>query len=267
MPDDILNPATAPVVTDPGAVALKPGDAGYVAPAADLKPGDAGYVAPVAAPIADPVVPAAGVVDDKTGVITYEPTGDVALDLSLEFFGKLGLALDSPELAEAGKGNFQYLEAKLAALGDKAKGYEKYIALAKEAHTRLDAGQKAATDARRKTVHDAVGGEETWKGITDHVHANATPEEKEEVRKALMQGGIVAQAMAKLLHSNYLAATGTVAEPQAAVKGQETAPKGTPLTLTGYKQELNTLVAKIGSANVEGHPEYTALRRKYAHAK
>ena len=50
---------------------------------------------------------------NEPNVVEYEPTGDVSLDIALGFFGRQGLGLDSPELAEAAKGNFAYLEAKL----------------------------------------------------------------------------------------------------------------------------------------------------------
>ena len=86
-------------------------------------------VVPVVAPVVAPATPAA---------VTFEPTGDVSLDVALNFLGAQGLTLESPELIEAGKGNFQYLEGKFAAMGDKAPaGWREHVNMAKEAHTRI----------------------------------------------------------------------------------------------------------------------------------
>lgn len=260
MADPIETPNPAAVAAAPAVNSVDPNVA---APAVASTPGpNAAPAAPAvaAAPVAQP----AATVNDN-GTISYEPTGDVALDLSLEFFGGLGLALDSPEMIEAGKGNFQYLEAKLAALGEKAKGYERYLGLAKEAHGRLDAANKADVEKRRSEVHEAVGGEENWKSIVKFVDANATPEERAELKGALAQGGIVAKAVATMLHGMYAKAPGTTLEPASAVRNQPSAPaNGAPLTLAGYRQELDALVSSVGSHRVDGSPEYAALRRKYA---
>lgn len=202
---------------------------------------------------------------NEDGTVSFTPTGDLAVDLSLEFFGKLGLTMESPELQEAGRGNFQYLEAKLAELGEKATGYERYVALAKEGQKRLSDASKAADEARRKDVYDAVGGEEEWKKIAEHVGKNATPEEKTEIRDALAQGGIVAKAVAQMLKNLHDGAPGTRKDPAEVSTRQPSSPQGSEkLTLTGYRSELNLLVAKYGSTGLDGTPEYAALRKKYA---
>lgn len=263
---DILTPAAgAPAAP---AVPAAPA-AGVVDPATGLP------AAPAAAPAAAPVVPAAPAVqqpasatDQKTGVVTYEATGDVGLDLALEFFGGLGLAFESPEMQEAGKGNFSYLEAKIAALGDKAAGGEKYLALAKSAYERLQSTDVAAYEARRQVAFDAVGGEETWNQITEFVTANADPQELTDVKAALKQGGIVAQAMAKLLHERFLSASGTTVTPASATRQQATTPQGgAPLSRESYLTELEAIVQKVGSMNVNDSPQYKALRAKYANLK
>lgn len=238
-------------------------------PVAPVDPNAAPAPAPVPAAPADPAPPIVDPVQNiaADGAVTFEPTGDLALDLSLEFFGKMGLTLESPELQEAAKGNFQYLEAKLAELGDKAKGHERFIALAKEAHGRLQSNEKASYEARKAVVIDAVGGEETWTQIQEFVKANAEPAELEEVKAALRGGGLVARATAEMLHRQYLSASGTTIEPASATRNQATANRGSPLTLAGYKEELNVLASKIGSSRLDGSPEYAALRQKYAHVK
>ena len=241
MPDEIL-PATPPVA---------PVAPPVVAPV---------VAAPVVAPVTPPATPPASASD----AVTFEPTGDAGLDLAMDFFGKLGLSLDSPEMQEAGNGNFSYLEAKLASLGEKAAGSAQYLALAKEAQSRLSAQSKAQYEERRKTVHDAVGGEENWKELQTYINANAEPAELEIVRTALAQGGIVATAVAKHLHEMFLAAPGSTSAPANAVQNLPVPDNGAGLTLAGYRQELSTLVAKIGSQRLDGSPEYSALRRKYA---
>lgn len=253
MPDDILNQPAAP--------------AAPATPAAPAAPAPAAPATPPATPPAAPAEPAA-TVDTATGVITYEPTGDIALDLSLEFFGKLGLGFDSPELQEAGKGNFKYLEAKLAEMGDKAKGFEKFVELAREAHGRLKANEQTAYEQRKATVYEAVGGEENWKKIQEHVKANATPEELNEVKEAIAQGGIVARAVATLLHNQYFKTPGVTVDPADPTTRQSTPPAGgNVLTKAGYLQELNVLVARYGSHRLDGTQEYADLRRKYANVK
>jgi len=251
MSDDILN--TAPGATAPAAPAAPS------APAAPTKP-----VAPVATPAA-PTEPAAPA--EPVAIAAPGSTGDAGLDLAVSFFLKAGIALDSPEVAEAAKGNFAYLEAKLAELGDKAPGAEQYLKLAKDGYDRIQSNEKAQYEARKKTVHDAVGGEDNWKNIQEFVKTNAEPEELAQVRTALSQGGIVAQAMAELLARQYATATGTVKEPGNPVTQQGTPPGAAPLTLAGYRQELDALVGRIGSHNLDGSPEYAAIRRKFAHVR
>ena len=260
MADDILN--------TPPAGEQQPGEqtppAGQQPPAGDPPAAPAAPAQPATPPA--PAAPASST-DDK-GKVTYEPTGDAGLDLALEFFGGLGLSFDSPEIQEAGKGNFSYLEAKLAAMGDEGKGGDRYLAIAKDAYSRLQTNSKAEYEARKQVVVDAVGGEETWTSIQEFVKANAEPQELDEVRAALTQGGIVAKAMAELLHRQYLAASGTTVEPASPVRNQASAPAGgAPLTRAGYLEELNGLVAKIGSHRLEGSPEYAALRKKYSNVK
>jgi hypothetical protein len=219
----------------------------------------------VAAPVS---TPAPVSTTDTKGVVTFEPTGDAGLDLSLGFFGKLGLGMDSPELVEAGKGNFEYLEAKLKSMGDKAAGWEAYLNLGKDAYKRLETDNKTQYESRKKLVHDAVGGEDNWNKIVEYVNANAEPNEKEEVTKALQQGGMVAKAMALMLHSQFLGAPGTELDPANPVRTQETAPAGgAPLTLAGYQGELQKLVSKYGSHQLDDRPEYAQLRKRYANVR
>lgn len=57
---------------------------------------------PAPAAPAVPAAPAAPVPVD--GAVLYEPTGDVGLDLALEFVGKAGIASDHPAMVAAAGG-------------------------------------------------------------------------------------------------------------------------------------------------------------------
>lgn len=213
------------------------------------------------APAAPPASPAVVATPGGKG---FEPTGHAGLDLSLKFFGGLGLSADSPEIVEASKGNFEYLKAKLGTLGDRAAGWEQYLQVAQDA-TKSIADKKTSDVAAVKTlVHTEVGGEETWGKIKEYVEANADPEELDMVNKALMGGGVVAKAMAQMLHRQYMQSSGTTVEPASATVNQPSvASNGAALTLTGYRSELNALISKIGANRLEGSAEYSALRSKY----
>lgn len=226
--------------------------------------------APTPAPAApptpiDPIAPVEKV--DTKGRVTFEPTGDAGLDIALDYFGGLGLGLDTPEMQEAINGNFQYLEAKIAALGEKGAGGEKYIGLAKAAHERHVQNETAAYEERKKVAYDAVGGEENWNKVQEFVTANAEPAELEAVKSAMATGGIVARAVAEMLHRQYMTASGTEIEPARPTVNQSTAPVGSgQLTLAGYREELNKLVAEVGSHRVNDDPRYARLRDKYKNA-
>lgn len=228
-------------------------------PAADL------LTSPAAGEPAAPA-PAAAEPADKVETKTFAATGDAGLDLALEYLAGLGFSEDDAEILEAAKGNFSYLEAKLGAMGDKAKGSERYLAIAKAAAERMRNEETAQYEARRKAVLDAVGGEENWVAIQDFANANATPEELEEVRAALQQGGMIATAMAKMLAEQAAIANADAERPAPKVaKTQAAAAQGGgKLTLDGYRTELTALVKKVGAHNIDRSEEYAALRRKYS---
>lgn len=205
--------------------------------------------APVAAPAAN-------------GAFTYEPTGDLALDMSLEFFGNLGIAPDSAEMVEASKGNFQYLDAKLAAMGDKAKGYERHLSLGKEAYTRIEARDKAAFDAILTSVHETVGGKEAWEATSAYAKQHMKPEMLEQARAVISTGGLAAQAMAFFLHNQVLQAQGTSVPGRPAVDTGAAATaavvSSAPLNPQQFGIEYKKGLAKYGMG-FDKTPEYQAL--------
>ncbi len=244
------------------------------ASAAQAPGADAAALAAAATAPAAPVVDASASIGDAPVASTdtneptsavYEPTGDVGLDMALEFVGARGIKPNDPAMLAAEKGDFSLLEAKLAAMGDKAKGYDKFIALGKrsfnDAKTTADA--KAAADAAM--VHETVGGKENWLAIKTWAAQNAEPAEKAAVNQALSQGGLVAKVMAQWLASKYNGASGTTVEPASVVTSNANGkpPAVTHLTRQAFVAEADKLQAKLGYG-FEGSKEYSQLRARRA---
>jgi hypothetical protein len=235
-------PGTAP--TPPAPVAAPPAPA---APAAAPAP---------AAPPAEPAAAAAP---------AFEPTGNPALDLALEFVSTMGLKPDHPAIVAAEEGNFALLEATLGAMGDKAKGWERYTALAKGAWEQVKQAAEAKAAEQKKVVTDAVGGEEVWSQIQTWAAANAEPAEKEAVNAALAAGGIAAKAMAQYLKQLYEGAPGTTVLPKSAVPNQVASVPGAdasgPLTRQAYTQAVQELYVRK-NGRIDGDPEYVILQAR-----
>lgn len=192
--------------------------------------------------------------------------GDPGLNVAADYFiNTLGLSVDSPEIVEAGKGNYAYLEATIAKLGDKAKGADRFVGLAREAQSRLEAAQKTKHEATVKAVHDAVGGEENWRTVQNFARTNLKQEQLSEASAALSQGGLVAEAMARHLYG--LASQ----NPQTTIQGnpasdpsapaQPIAPNA-PLTREQYREEYKKLVAEYGITGAQKRPELQALNAR-----
>jgi hypothetical protein len=192
----------------------------------------------------------------------FESTGDPAMDLALEFITGLGISMADPAILAAEKGDFSALEAKLKGLGDKAKGWEKRIAIGKSYIDRQakEAAGKAEKDAA--AVHNAVGGKEQWLTIKAWaVQATAdSPEERKQVNAALAQGGKAAEAMAVYLAGKFQKSTGTVVKPAAKiVPGQRQTPASDgPMTQKAMMAKVQELRKSLGH-NFENSSEYKAL--------
>jgi hypothetical protein len=194
--------------------------------------------------------------------VVYDKTGDVGLDMALDFLGKLGFDPADPGMVAAGNGDFSILRAQLAVLGDKAPGWEQMLALGEKAHGARLGVEKERQATDRKAIHDEVGGEDKWKAIHAWASANAEPAERDAVNAALNQGGLVAKATAAYLAGLHAKAPGTVIDPAAAMApgaaGRPDTSNG-PLDAAGYKTGIAALVSKHGTANLEARPEYKAL--------
>jgi len=219
---------------------------------------------PVVADPAKVVEPPAG----EPEVVAYEPTGDVGLDMALEFVGRHGFHPDHPALQAAVKGDFSILSAKLAEKG--AVGYERFVALAEKAYGENKTKAEAKASAELANVHKVVGGAEQWTAISEWAKKEATPEEAKEFSAMLAAGGFQAKAAAKYLAEQYARATGQ-AETQGAgpavssVQGTSAAP-GT-LDAKAYGRAVQEARSAFrGRGAFEESPEYRSLQaRRTAH--
>ncbi len=240
-------PITAPVANE-GAPVVAPGSI----------PGSIDAVEPVVAPAVEP-----------TGVVTYDATGDPGLDIALEFVGARGFGPEHPAIVAAEAGDFGPLKLALAALGDKAKGWERHLALAERSNTERVDKAKAEVAANQEAIDKVVGGNENWQKIAEWARGNAEPAEKTAINAALKAGGIAAKAMAAYLDQCHQKAAGTVKEPAAAVlPGVKPSPAGEgggPLTARGYADAVQALRSKLGY-NFEGSQEYVALQQRRVNA-
>lgn len=247
-------PAAAPVVPDVAApAAVVP--AVPAAPAAAVAIGEAPAAAPVVAPTPAPAVADAA----------FQPSGDAGLDLAANWIAGLGIPKDDPAIIAAlEEGNFDFIKAKLATMGDKSRGWEQYIALAEKGVTNLRSTAEAAVTATNSLIYEAVGGEEAWGQIAEWASANAEPEEKEGINAMLSAGGIQARAAANYLQSLYAGANGTVVEPaEAAAPTAKAQPvTNSALSPREYSDAVRQLANKIGSGNLNGSPEYLALQQR-----
>lgn len=207
------------------------------------------------------VVPSA---TDDAGVVIYDPTGDAGLDFSLAFIGSLGIEGTDPAMVAAANGDFSFLEAKLAAMGDKAKGWEQHIALGKQAFARQLDAYKAEQGKTLAAVHAVAGGEDQWKAIVAWAGTQASPEEKAAIDAMFDAGPVSAAMAARMLVQAHAEAKGTTVKPanpaQAASGLAPAAP--TALTQANYYKEVDALYQQIGS-RMDTSPEYAALRQKY----
>lgn len=245
-------PATPPLGIDPNTPPVTP-------PATP----PAGDGTPPALDIGDPTKPEEGTPPASSEVeFEYAPTGDAGLDLALEFVGKLGYGPQHEAIVAAQKGDFSVLEAALKAQGDKAKGYDRFLTLAKQSFERGTEKAKSAEAETRKVVYEAAGGEKAWNDIQAWAAANADPEEKEQINAMLKAGGLQARLAVQGLAQLYNAQLQTK-PPAAALKpGASTTPASAgALTAAEYAREVQSLRAKLG-ASFDTSPDYAALQAR-----
>lgn len=231
-----------------------------VQPAAAPAPVDAPVAAPAEAPIPAPA--AAPVAAPAPEPKAFEETGDPALDVTFGFLNSVGVGADDPDVEAARSGDFTKIEAKLKALGDKAKGYEKHLALAKGVYDREVKAKQAAADAAAQAVFAAVGGEQKWTVIRDWASSQATDEQKAQINAAFAQGGLVAKATAEKLAAMYNKANPGTKLPASAVNKDAPAADNSPASMTSkqYAAAVDALARKANGRDISNSPEYRQLR-------
>jgi len=219
---------------------------------------------------ANPTTPAAQTASDTPAApqpVVWEKTGDAGLDMALGFVGARGFGPQHPAVQAAVRGDFSLLKAELAGMGDKAIGYEAYVALAEKAYEQDKARAEAQEAMSVQAVHSAVGGEAAWAEIHQWAKANADPHERAEINAMMDAGPRQAKAAALYLKTLYENANGSVQAPASAVKpgasGHRSSTAGGPITdAREYSRLVLELEKKVGKANIQDHPEYLQLKQR-----
>lgn len=200
----------------------------------------------------------------EAGPVVYNPTGDPGLDVALDFIGNLGLGPDHPAMkAVMDNGDFTLLKSELTALGDKAKGWEKMVALGE----RWNSEQQTNADAKSKenlaAIVGVVGDEKTWNEVRTWAAANSDANEKKTVNAAFEAGGLAAKAMAKYLHEAYTLSKQKTPAGATPFKAAQTnnAVAGEALSPRAYVAEVQKLSS---SQRQDGHPAYESLKSRRA---
>lgn len=205
-----------------------------------------------------------GWVDPAQGVVTYERTGDAALDMALDFIGKAGYSHSHPAVQAALNGNFDMLSAELAGKG--ITGWEQHLALGKAAFDKFQKEQGAKNDEIKQLCLAAAGDQKTWDDTLAWASQNAEPHEKEALNGALAQGGIVAEAVSAFLVNAYRGASGVTIAPQKSAVNPNAASARAggqgagPLSPRDYAKAVAQL--RASGKQVEGSREYQSLQNR-----
>ena len=248
---------TAPAAVDPNVAAVTPPV--VAAPVVEA------VVAPVVLEetVVPPVVEQKAPVADAAGIVTYEPTGDPGMDMALEFAGNLGIGMDHPAMVATGTGDWSLLEAHLATLGDKAKGFERMVALAKDADGRLTKGREDTAAKITAAIGGVLG--DTQADVMAWASAEASPEEKGEINAMLRGSPVQARAAAMLLQALYNKAGGTTITPKSAIGDASgtTPSQGDTSRLTRQQfAEMAGKLNRVHGASYQSTSEYAALSRR-----
>jgi hypothetical protein len=200
---------------------------------------------------------------EETGTVIFEPSGDVGLDMALEFLGKQGFGVEHPAMVAAGNGDFTILEALLAQKG--VQGWDRMIALGKAGYERVQGNQKAEVTKTLDIVTKAVGGAEEWAAIQTWAKANATDEERSAINAQLNAGGLAAKMAASYLADLYGKANNVNVTPpdgRSYTGSNRPAPaSNAPMSAQEYAAAVDQLHRKLGG-NMESSPEYAALGKR-----
>lgn len=248
-------PATVPATAPPQAVAAQV-EAQTNTPPVKVVLGEVPTSTPVSA----------GIPEEGTVAVTYDPTGDVGLDYALGFVGRLGFGPQHPAMAAAMTGNMSLLRAELAQLGDKALGANEVVGLAEEAYKRLAAQQAESDKALSTYAVTAAGGQESWAQVQAWASGAADPSEKAAINAQLAAGGVQAKMAVDYLVKCYAKSSGATKEP-GKVASSNASPGGvstgnSPLTASRYSAAVQALTRASGGRDPAGSPAYAALQSR-----
>lgn len=254
--------------TTSGAPAADPNTPAAGAPAAD--PAPAPVIDPKLSAEPAPANPQAAAADPagEAETVSYDKTGDVGLDMALDFVGKLGIKSDHPAMAATATGDFSLIKAHLASMGDKAQGWEQFVALAEASYTRQTQEAETQAKAISAAVVAVAGTPEAWAAIKDWASKNATADEKSAINAMFDAGPVQARAAAIMLRDLHAKAAGTTVNPKSAVRKDASADTVTTgaLNQREYAAEVRKLHAKLGT-RMEQSQEYAALRQRFAQSR
>lgn len=193
----------------------------------------------------------------------YNPTGDAGLDIALEFIGGLGFSADHAAVKAATTGDFKAITLAMEKLGDKAKGFERYLKLAEAAFAANTKAREAKVKATEEAVYVAVGGKDEWDKIAAFTKTHADANEKAQIEAALAAGGMQAQSIALLLKQAYNKANPrTPSVVREGASGAAAKPGGA-MTPQDYADKVRAIRAKT-KGPIDNNPEYLALREQFA---
>ncbi|WCA46230.1 hypothetical protein [Caulobacter phage DCM] len=205
--------------------------------------------------------------DPPEPVYTYAPTGDDGLDIALEFIGKIGIKEDNPAMQAAIKGDFTALRALCASMGDKAAGYERFVALGERAYKDATTAQTKLAADLKSAVVGVAGDEETWGKVLAWASKEATNEEKVKLNAMLTADPFQARAAAELIVGQYNkrvnAPMRQATKHDASGVNSGTAPSDqSPLNRREYAAAVVALNRRLGD-RMQNSPEYKALQQRH----
>lgn len=220
---------------------------------------------PTGGPAGQPTPPANEA--PEASVTGFEKTGDIGLDMALEFIGNLGFGPEDELVKHAqSTGDFSLLEAKLASLGDKASGYDRFIALGKQAYQRFAEAEKTFQNAMQGTLDKVIPAEQQEE-VLAYVKSQATEAELETFNELWNHSPLARRMVAEFAMNTYSKAHAPVEQEPATPLRENAAPAAVntgALSPQEYAREVAKLAAKVGSHRLDRSPEYARLQQRRA---
>lgn len=201
--------------------------------------------------------------------VTYAPTGNPHLDAAVNFFGGLGLDLETlPGYQQAAQGDFGLIRAHLATLG--IPGAEAYVALAEAGFKARQEVETQKTQAIQALILETEGGDGTqWAEALNWVRENTedAPEQREQLNSLLGMGGLATKLAADFIMGQYRAQPGVSTAARKSAVNPNNASAGAPVT-TGplsaseYSKAVEQLRRTNPGQEIEGSDQLAQLRAR-----